>query len=188
MIKILISLCFLLLSACSNTNVQTSYYSINSNIITNVNNTCKNCKTTIVKIITPDFLETGSIGYYSNNKLVLSKNNIWTNDLNIMLQDTFVDLINSSNINNMLLFTQLTKPSGIDINNELKIKIKSFNGINDGFVEVSGNYVFSAEDGTIKQGSFNIKNKQENDGFEYLVDSLNKTWINICNNIIKDLF
>ncbi len=184
--KFIILFC-LILSACSSSNTRTSYYSINSNHQTS-ESICKNCNTVIVKINTPDFLNQKSIGYYSDNQLILSKNNLWTNDLNEMLQDNLSDMINISKENKVIAFSQLSKPSGIEIKSELKINIYSFNGIADGFVEVSGKYFYTNADNSIKQGTFSIKTKQENDGFYSLVNALNKTWIKICNNMIKDLF
>lgn len=188
--KKLLFICCMLLSSCSVFHkdiITASYYSISRDFQV-LNSNCNKCRTVMIKVITPDFLNKGGIGYYKGDKMILSKNNLWTNKLNTMLQDVAADSINVAKSGEVMAFSPVSKPLGVEIQNELKITIYSFNGTADGQAEISGKYFFTKDDQTVTQGLFNVKTQLQGDGFNNLVQALNENWIKICNSMIKDLF
>ena len=71
--------------------------------------------------------------------------------------------------------------------NHLSVAVRRFNGTEDGYAELEGSYVYSA-DGKIRQGRFFRRVRQEDDGFGELVSALSRVWNEECGELVKDLF
>lgn len=186
--------CFLivtcLLAGCSSSVTErTSYYTLagDKQSAAVANKQCNKCRKVTVKVTVPSFLDNGGIAYYSGDLLVLSKNNLWSESLSIQMQNILAEQINSLTGSDVVAFPASLRPAGIYDDAVLNVSLKKFNGSADGYAEIEGTYIYMKDD-VLKNGKFSSRIRQTEDGFSYLVDSLNEVWIKECNNLIKDLF
>lgn len=170
--KWLVAAAMLVLTACSSSGENKTYYQLplpqsGAQSASNQGNRLL----WVEQVSVPDFLAGNGVVYQTSDvQYVMASNNLWASPLDQQLRTTLVANL-SSQLPGWVVASQ---PLG---NNQdsLNVSITGFHGRYDGHVIVSGEWLLNHQGQLIKR-PFNIVLNQQQDGYDAMVKLLGQAW------------
>ncbi|WLI78577.1 membrane integrity-associated transporter subunit PqiC [Kosakonia sp. H02] len=165
----------LLLTACSSSGDNKSYYQLPSPALTtgqaSIGQGQGNRQLWVEQVSVPDYLAGNGVVYQTSDvQYVIANNNLWASPLDQQLRNTLV-----ANLSNQLPgWVVASQPLGSE-QDTLNVTVTSFHGRYDGRVIVSGEWLLKHQGQLIKR-PFYIELKQQQDGYDEMVKMLAQGW------------
>lgn len=137
----------------------------------------------ISQVTVADFLGSSGLVYQTNDvQYVMAANNLWASPLDQQLRQSLQSYLGSR-----LPGWIVSEQQGPDASQQqLTVNVTGFHGRYDGRAVVSGTWTLS-QNGQLRQHSFNIELKQDQDGYDALVRTLAKGWEQEASSIASEI-
>ncbi|MBN3181858.1 membrane integrity-associated transporter subunit PqiC [Pectobacterium brasiliense] len=172
----------LVLSACSSSNTQKTYYQLPTIAETNTPQAVVNQghPLWVEHVSVADYLANAGLVYQTNDvQYVIASNNLWASPLDQQLQQALV-----TNLGHKLPgWVVTTQPQGSD-QAVLNVTVTGFHGRYDGNVIVRGEWMLTYQ-GKVVKHPFNVVLPQTEDGYDALVRTLAQGWQQVSQSIAQ---
>ncbi|AYH05568.1 membrane integrity-associated transporter subunit PqiC [Pectobacterium parmentieri] len=172
----------LVLSACSSSNTQKTYYQLPVIADTNVTQTAvtQGHPLWVEHVSVADYLVNTGLVYQTNDvQYVIASNNLWASPLDQQLQQALV-----ANLGYKLPgWVVTTQPQGSE-QAVLNVSVTGFHGRYDGNVVVRGEWMLTYQ-GKVLKRPFNVVLPQTEDGYDALVRTLAQGWQQVSQSIAQ---
>ncbi|GKW40368.1 membrane integrity-associated transporter subunit PqiC [Pectobacterium parvum] len=172
----------LVLSACSSSNTQKTYYQLPTIAETNTTQTAvtQGYPLWVEHVSVADYLVNAGLVYQTNDvQYVIASNNLWASPLDQQLQQALV-----TNLGNKLPgWVVTTQPQGSE-QAVLNVAVTGFHGRYDGKVIVRGEWMLTYQEKVVKR-PFSVMLPQTEDGYDALVTTLAQGWQQVSQSIAQ---
>ncbi|KGA24381.1 hypothetical protein AO825_04075 [Pectobacterium brasiliense] len=172
----------LVLSACSSSNTQKTYYQLPTIAETNTTQTAvtQGHPLWVEHVSVADYLVNAGLVYQTNDvQYVIASNNLWASPLDQQLQQALV-----TNLGHKLPgWVVTTQPQGSE-QAVLNVAVTGFHGRYDGNVIVRGEWMLTYQ-GKVVKHPFNVVLQQTEDGYDALVRTLAQGWQQVSQSIAQ---
>ncbi|MEH0832522.1 membrane integrity-associated transporter subunit PqiC [Pectobacterium cacticida] len=184
MTKAWILILALVLSACSSSTTQKTYYQLPTDVDASVAHSAPNQARSlwVEHISVADYLSNAGLVYQTNDvRYVIASNNLWASALDQQLQQTLVTRLG----NQLPGWLVTAQPQGRD-QATLSVVVTGFHGRYDGYAIVRGEWVMSYQGNVVKR-AFNVALPQKDDGYDALVKALAQGWQHVSQSIAQQI-
>lgn len=174
----------LLLSACSSSGDNKSYYQLPLAAQAGGQSTASqgNRLLWVEQVSVPDYLAGNGVVYQTSDvQYVIASNNQWASPLDQQLRNTLVANL-SSKLPGWVVASQ---PLGSD-QDTLNVNVTGFHGRYDGRVIISGEWLLNHQGQLIKR-PFHLELKQQRDGYDEMVKMLAQGWEQEATSIASEI-
>ncbi|KHN56510.1 membrane integrity-associated transporter subunit PqiC [Pectobacterium fontis] len=172
----------LVLSACSSSNTQKTYYQLPTiaDTHTTQGTVIQGHPLWVEHVSVADYLVNAGLVYQTNDvQYVIASNNLWASPLDQQLQQALV-----TNLGQRLPgWVVTTQPQGND-QAVLNVSVTGFHGRYDGKVIVSGEWMLTYQEKVFKR-PFSLMLPQKEDGYDALVRTLAQGWQQVSQSIAQ---
>ncbi|MGI8464773.1 membrane integrity-associated transporter subunit PqiC [Pectobacterium punjabense] len=182
MMKIWTLALVLVLSACSSSNTQKTYYQLPTVVDTSTVQTAmtQGHSLWVEHVSVADYLVNAGLVYQTNDvQYVIASNNLWASPLDQQLQQALV-----ANLGHKLPgWVVSTQPQGSE-QTVLNVSVTGFHGRYDGNVVVRGEWMLTHQ-GKVLKRPFSVVLPQTEDGYDALVRTLAQGWQQVSQSIAQ---
>lgn len=174
----------LVLSACSSSDGDKTYYQLPQSSVPAMQAASQpgTHLLWIEQVAVPDYLAGNGVVYQTSDvQFVIATSNLWASPLDQQLRNTLV-----SNLSSVLPgWVVASQPLGND-QDILNVNVTGFHGRYDGKVIVSGEWLLNHQGQLIKR-PFHLELKQQEDGYDAMVKTLAQAWQQEAQSIASQL-
>ncbi|WP_066752364.1 membrane integrity-associated transporter subunit PqiC [Proteus myxofaciens] len=187
MIKYIISMMILMLTACSSVPDKAYYQlpDVYQNDTANISTTIQSEKKPQIwlqPVRLSDMLVSSGIVYQTSDiNYTVANQHLWINPLDQQLQQNLVSGLSKAFPNRVVSIQPIE-----DHLAKLTVNVNSFQGRYDGQVIISGDWIYT-EDGKIISQPFSVMLKQTQDGYPALVRTLGEGWKQVVSQIANTI-
>ncbi|UYU33213.1 membrane integrity-associated transporter subunit PqiC [Siccibacter colletis] len=174
----------MLLSACSSSEEDKTYYQLPSATQSYAaNQTAQDNRLLWVEQVSvPDYLAGNGVVYQTTDvQYVIANSNLWASPLDQQLRNTLVANLSSA----LPGWVVSSQPLGAT-QDTLNVNVTGFHGRYDGHVIVSGEWLLNHR-GTLTKRPFHVELTQQEDGYDAMVKQLAAAWQQEAQSIAREL-